>query len=385
MANYSQIAFGSTGGDVKQLQKLLNQEGYSLAEDGIYGKNTQAAVKDYQSKNNLTVDGITGSKTWASLTTPKTQPVAEKTETVQTPKVPEAVYQESETAKALAQQIDIYRQNAPESYNFSQSEKIQSLLSQILDREDFSYDVNGDALYQQYKDQYTTQGKLAMLDTMGQAAAMTGGYGNSYAQTAGQQTYQGYLQQLGQVIPELYQLAYDSYESKGQALAQQYQALSQQEQEEYDRYQDQVSSYNQGLDALLQSYAAQVKADRAAFESDRDYAYQQYRDQVEDKARQEEIAEDKRRYELELALSQAAKSTSSKSSSSGSKKTGTLTITEYNAIHKQAQGYAEQGQPYLEKYLEGLVSSGSISEELAGTIMRTYFPEYKEPEIIYDV
>ena len=385
MANYSQIAFGSTGGDVKQLQKLLNQEGYSLAEDGIYGKNTQAAVKDYQSKNNLTVDGITGSKTWASLTTPKTQPVAEKTETVQTPKVPEAVYQESDTAKALAQQIDIYRQNAPESYNFSQSEKIQSLLSQILDREDFSYDVNGDALYQQYKDQYTTQGKLAMLDTLGQAAAMTGGYGNSYAQTAGQQTYQGYLQQLGQVIPELYQLAYDSYESKGQALAQQYQALSQQEQEEYDRYQDQVSSYNQGLDALLQSYAAQVKADRAAFESDRDYAYQQYRDQVEDKARQEEIAEDKRRYELELALSQAAKSTSSKSSSSGSKKTGTLTITEYNAIHKQAQGYAEQGQPYLEKYLEGLVSSGSISEELAGTIMRTYFPEYKEPEIIYDV
>ena len=96
--------------------------------------------------------------------------------------------------------------------------KLTNTMNDIENREKFSYDVNGDALYQQYKDQYTTQGKLAMMDTMGQAAAMTGGYGNSYAQSVGQQAYQGYLQQLTDKIPELYQLALNKYNSEGEEL-----------------------------------------------------------------------------------------------------------------------------------------------------------------------
>ena len=71
--------------------------------------------------------------------------------------------------------------------------------------------MNSDALYQQYRDLYTQQGQMAMMDTMGQAAAMTGGYGNSYAQTAGQQMYNQYLGKLNEVVPELYQQAYNRY------------------------------------------------------------------------------------------------------------------------------------------------------------------------------
>ena len=56
------------------------------------------------------------------------------------------------------------------------------------------------------------------MDTMGQAQAMTGGYGNSYAQTVGQQTYQGYLQGLNDQVPALYQLALDKYNSEGNQL-----------------------------------------------------------------------------------------------------------------------------------------------------------------------
>ena len=53
---------------------------------------------------------------------------------------------------------------------------------------------------------------------MGKAAALTGGYGNTYAQTAGQQSYEAYMQQLGSVIPELYDRAYDRYTAEGEAL-----------------------------------------------------------------------------------------------------------------------------------------------------------------------
>ena len=71
----------------------------------------------------------------------------------------------------------------------SESVQLRAVRDKVLNRSPFTYDMNEDMLYQQYKDSYTRQGKLAMQDTMGQAAALTGGYGNSYATTAGQQTY----------------------------------------------------------------------------------------------------------------------------------------------------------------------------------------------------
>ena len=69
MANgYKQISYGSSGDDVKKLQELLNGNGYSLDVDGRFGPKTQAAVKDYQTKNKLKVDGIVGTNTWGALT-----------------------------------------------------------------------------------------------------------------------------------------------------------------------------------------------------------------------------------------------------------------------------------------------------------------------------
>jgi peptidoglycan hydrolase-like protein with peptidoglycan-binding domain len=53
--------------DVKAIQHLLNQHGYSLSADGIFGSGTDAAVKDFQSKNGLGVDGIVGPNTWGKL------------------------------------------------------------------------------------------------------------------------------------------------------------------------------------------------------------------------------------------------------------------------------------------------------------------------------
>ncbi len=101
---------------------------------------------------------------------------------------------------------------------FSRNEEYQNLFTAYQNRPDFTYDFNADALYQQYKDKYIKQGKMAMADTMGQAAAMTGGYGNSYAQTVGNQAYQASLQNLNDIIPELYQMAYDRHNQKGQDM-----------------------------------------------------------------------------------------------------------------------------------------------------------------------
>lgn len=62
------LKVGSKGEDVKFLQIRLNEKGnYKLSTDGIFGAKTEEAVKDFQKKNKLVVDGIVGTKTWSLL------------------------------------------------------------------------------------------------------------------------------------------------------------------------------------------------------------------------------------------------------------------------------------------------------------------------------
>jgi hypothetical protein len=75
-----------------------------------------------------------------------------------------------------------------------------------------------------------------MEDTMGQAATMTGGYGNSYAVTAGNQAYQNQLDNLNNTIPELYQLAYDKYQNDYQMLTNKYNLLNNEKNIEYEKW-----------------------------------------------------------------------------------------------------------------------------------------------------
>ena len=238
------------------IQNALNKQGYNLAVDGIIGPKTTAAIKDYQQRSGLTVDGIVGPNTWGALNNAQSSSSSASTpaETAPAePKAPTFEYKPSDTvtqAEALLQQQMAQK---PGAYQSTWKDQLNDTIAQILNREEFSYDLNGDALYQQYADQYTTQGKLAMMDTMGQAAAMTGGYGNSYAQQVGQQAYQGYLQQLNDVVPELYGMALDQYNQEGQQLYDQAAIMAQMEDQEYGRYQDQLSQYYTDLNYLTEN------------------------------------------------------------------------------------------------------------------------------------
>ena len=125
-------------------------------------------------------------------------------------------------------------------FSSSYDEQIAELYNQIVSREAFKYDPMSDSLYGQYREQYTRMGRMAMMDSIGKAAALTGGYGSSYAQKVGQQEYDEYLQKLGQVMPELYAAAYQRYKDQGETLESKYQTLRGLEGQEYDRYRDQV-------------------------------------------------------------------------------------------------------------------------------------------------
>ena len=286
MAKYKQLSYGSQGSEVTDLQKLLNQNGYKLTVDGIFGSQTQNAVRDYQKKNNLTVDGIAGDQTFGALNKVQAPATSAQTTTKAPATTPEKTtptfkfdaYQESDAVKQAQAMLNQQLAQKPGAYQSAWQTQLDDTIKKILNREKFSYDLNGDALYQQYKGQYMAQGQQAMMDTMGQAQAMTGGYGNSYAQTAGQQTYQGYLQQLNDKVPELYQLALDKYQMEGQDLLNQYSMLGAQEEQDYGRYRDQVSDYNAELNRLQSQYNAERDYDYSKYTDNRDFSYGQFTD-----------------------------------------------------------------------------------------------------------
>lgn len=174
-------------------------------------------------------------QTQAAQQPQRQQPVqqAQQTQGAQQPQQSQQARANVAGAQQLLQQG---LENTGGSYQSRWTEKLNGLLDKITNRQPFQYDVNADALYQMYKDQYVRQGRMAMQDTMGQAATMTGGYGNSYAQNAGQQAYEGYLQQLTGKIPELYQTAYDQYAQEGQDLYNQYNLLGNRDAADYDRF-----------------------------------------------------------------------------------------------------------------------------------------------------
>ena len=153
---------------------------------------------------------------------------------------------------SYADRIAAMEQAGAPAYTSQYQQKIDALLDQVAGRGSFNYDPGSDPLYQAYKNQYVQGGRLAMQDTMGQAAALTGGYGSSYASTAGNQAYQQYLGGLNDKLLDLQSNALARYEAEGnrlQTLLGNYQA---QESSDYNRYRDQVGDYYTALDALRQ-------------------------------------------------------------------------------------------------------------------------------------
>ena len=74
--------------------------------------------------------------------------------------------------------------------------ELEELYQALMGRRSFSYNAAEDPMYRSVADRYVQNGRLAMRDTMGSAAALTGGYGSSYAQAVGQQSFDEYLRQL---------------------------------------------------------------------------------------------------------------------------------------------------------------------------------------------
>ena len=151
-------------------------------------------------------------------------------------------------------------------YEVNADREVEQLYTAITQRPAFSYAPASDPLYRGYADRYVQGGRLAMRDTVGQSAALTGGYASSYAQSAGQQRYDEYLRQLGEVLPELYGQAWERYRAEGADLREQYGLAGARRADQYRRGRDALA------DQRWESEQQQKAAERAYRQQQDSYA-----------------------------------------------------------------------------------------------------------------
>lgn len=182
--------------------------------------------------------------------------------------------QRPEFSSRYQEQIDDMTGKIMDYGEYQADPRVNEALDRILNGEDFSYDINKDSLYANYKDQYERAARLAAEDALGRASAATGGYGSSYASAASQQSYNQQMQGLSDKIPQLYQLAYDRYQDQKQDAYDQYGLLAEADDTAYSRFENGRNNlYNQQsmLQSLDNTDYNRYRDDSADFESDRSF------------------------------------------------------------------------------------------------------------------
>ena len=132
--------------------------------------------------------------------------------------------------KYLKNQLSII-QSGKTSY----SDQIKDMMSKIQNREEFSYDADTDPLFQQALASAMNSGKQAMQDTIGQASALTGGYGSTYATSAANQSYNAFIEDAYDNLPQYYQMALEAYQLEGDEMYRQLDMLNTADSKEFDR------------------------------------------------------------------------------------------------------------------------------------------------------
>lgn len=277
-----------------------------------------------------------------------------KKTTTKTTKRP--TYKKSKDVEKAEKKLNSWEKNAPKDYESKYSAEIDGILNDILNREKFSYNLNADPLYEQYRELYTQNGKKAMMDTVGEASALTGGYSNSYAVTAGNQAYHEYLDNLNEVALDLRDRAYEQYGDEGEKLFEDIKLLRSLDGDDYDKYLNQLERYYKDGEYLLERLTAMSDAEYEQFlqtveawESDRDFAFKEKTDALDREEFEKEMAfkkaeaeRDQANADREYNLSLQKLYASNSSSSSSSKKKKTSDTISYPETYKEfcsATGY----------------------------------------------
>ena len=150
--------------------------------------------------------------------------------------------------------------------SYDPDRELERLYASITGRAPFSYSPGRDPLYRSYAAETVQNGRLAMRDTVGRSAALTGGYGSSYAQSAGQQQFGEYLRALGEAMPEFYGRALERYRTEQDALRRDYDLARERRDDAYQRERDALADRRYEAAQSAEAERQAQKQNEAAYE-----------------------------------------------------------------------------------------------------------------------
>ena len=175
-----------------------------------------------------------------------------------------------------------FDQEAP-VYDNQYAEQQQALLDAILNRPDFTWSKETDPLWGSYKKSYLREGDRATANALAQASAASGGRPSTAAVTAVTQAGDYYATQLNDIIPTLYQQAYDRYLNEYSMMLQDLGAVNTQEQLDYAKYLDQLTQYNTDRNFAYDTYLGDfniLQGQLASLQGQDDVDYGRYLDTI---------------------------------------------------------------------------------------------------------
>ena len=175
-----------------------------------------------------------------------------------------------------------FDQEAP-VYDNQYAEQQQALLDAILNRPDFTWSKETDPLWGSYKKSYLREGDRATANALAQASAASGGRPSTAAVTAATQAGDYYATQLNDIIPTLYQQAYDRYLNEYSMMLQDLGAVNTQEQLDYAKYLDQLTQYNTDRNFAYDTYLGDfniLQGQLASLQGQDDVDYGRYLDTI---------------------------------------------------------------------------------------------------------
>lgn len=182
---------------------------------------------------------------------------------------------------------------------FVQQQK--DLLDRILNREDFSWSKETDPQWSSYKKSYLREGDRATANALAQASAASGGRPSSYAVNAATQAGDYYATKLNDVIPTLYQQAYERYLDEYNMKLKDLNTVNQQEQLDYAKYLDRLGQFNTDRGFAYQNYADdydRLRSQLADVQGQDQIDYARYLDEVS----RQQTAQDSIRSQVDAIL-----------------------------------------------------------------------------------
>lgn len=200
------------------------------------------------------------------------------------------------------------------------SDQQKAAFDAVTNREAFSYDPTQDVAWQNARKQYLREADRATQDTMGQAAGLTGGMPSTAAMTAASQAGDYYRGQLNDRMAEYQNMAYDRYLNDANLDFSTLDAINNMSESDYAKYMDLVnnnynklnaanqmseSDYQKYVDALgmdfdrLSAINSMSQQARDEFDTDRNFGYNQWTDELGFQSDKENTALENERYKTE--------------------------------------------------------------------------------------